>query len=48
MKFYERVFGVAHEREAFVVKGDADTMNDEPAKTCCVPSAEKKSGGCWG
>ena len=40
--------------EVFVVKGDTETMNDEPTKAaCCVPQKadapkEKASGGCCG
>ncbi len=40
--------------EVFVVKGDTETMNDEPTKAaCCTPAKadapkEKASGGCCG
>ncbi len=40
--------------EVFVVKGDTETMNDEPTKAaCCTPKKadapnEKASGGCCG
>jgi len=40
-----------NEWEVFVVKGDTDTMSDEPAaaKACCTPTQKAKaSGGCCG
>ena len=46
-----------NEWEVFVVKGDTETMNDDPKKAvaCCSPAAEtndmtkaKASGGCCG